>query len=124
MSEKPEIITIRQAANQLGISPQTIRRFCNHGLLYHVRRTRAGYRIFTPAQVDEIDLAVNLHACGMSLTEIKKYLRLARSGVSTASSRKLLLQTKKRQLWQELSALQKNIDFIERQEELIDESQK
>lgn len=124
MSEKPETITARQAANQLGVSPQTIRRFCNHGLLYNVRRTRTGYRIFTPAQVDELNLAVHLRACGLSLAETKKYLRLSRVGASTASERKLLLQTKKRQLWLQLSDLRKNIDFIERQEELIDESRK
>lgn len=123
MDEPAATYTVKQVANQLNVTPRIIRRYCDHGLLYHVRRTRTGYRIFTPAQVDELRLAVQLRACGLSLAETKKYLRLARVGASTASGRKLLLQTKKRQLWLQLTDLQKSIDFIERQEELLDKSQ-
>ncbi len=122
MNNAPEIITIKQAAERLGVATQVVRRCCNYGLISGVRRTRSGRRLFTPAQVDELSLAIHLRACGLSLAETKQYLRLARSGNSTASARKLLLQTKKRQLWLQLSDLQKNIDFIERQEELLDQA--
>lgn len=121
MDNSSETITMKQAAERLGVTTQTIRRCCNYGLVYGLRRTRSGRRIFTPAQVDELSLAIRLRSCGLSLAETKKYLRLARLGASTAPARKLLLQTKKRQLWLQLSDLQQNIDFIERQEELLDQ---
>jgi hypothetical protein len=53
-------------------------------------------------------------------TELKKYTRLFRQGEETLAERKAMLETQKRQLWQELEDKQQGIDFLERQVELIE----
>lgn len=57
----------------------------------------------------------------MSQAELKQYTRLFRQGKDTLAERKAMLETQKRQLWQELEDRQQGIDFLERQTELIDQ---
>ncbi len=115
-----ETLSLRQASSILGITTSKLRRFCNRGLIQHVRRTKSGYRILSMAQVDWVKTLVYFDRCGMSTAEIKKYRDLCRKGRITLTERKAILLTKKRQLWQELEDLRENIDFIERKEELFD----
>lgn len=49
----------------------------------------------------------------MKIPELKKYVRLCRTGQKTVPERKALLETQKRQLWQELEDIQAGINFIE-----------
>lgn len=111
---KEELNTTKQASQILGVPKYTIRSYCNKGLVPHVRRARNGYRIFTPGQVDWLRTIIKLRAAGMGINELKKYVALCRKGNSTIVERKAMLETQKRQLWQELENIQAGIDFIER----------
>lgn len=114
--------TTKQVGERLGISPHTIRFYCNKGLVAHVRRSRNGYRLFTEQQVDWLKTLVCLSRCGFSVPEMKRYTGLCRNGVGTAPERKAMLETKKRQLWQKLEDIHSSIDFIERKQELFDQN--
>lgn len=56
----------------------------------------------------------------MGINELKKYAALCRKGNSTIAERKAMLETQKRQLWQEFENIQAGIDFIERKNEVFD----
>jgi len=58
----------------------------------------------------------------MGVDELKKYVALCRRGDSTIPERKAMLETKKRQLWQELEEIHTGIDFIERKTEVLDKA--
>lgn len=120
--EEPEYYTTKQVGKELQISTYAIRRLCGKGLVPHVKRARNGYRIFTPEQVTWLKTLIHLRNSGMSTAELKKYANLCRAGESTIPERKAMLETKKRQLWQELEDIQSNIDFIERKIEIFDKS--
>ena len=57
---------------------------------------------------------------GMNWAMLRSYMELERAGHRTVAERKAMLETKKRQLWQELEDIQSYIDFIERKEEIFD----
>lgn len=116
-----DAITLPIAAQNLGVSSWTLRRFCNSGFIPHVRRNRQGYRLLEPWQVDLLQVLIGLERCGCTRRELRKYSALYRQGDSTLAERKALLLTRKRQLWQELEDRQSGIDFIERQEEIIEQ---
>ena len=64
---------------------------------------------------------LELRQAGFKPADLKRYARLFRQGAETLPERKALLETQKRQLWQELEERQQSIDYLERQIELIDQ---
>lgn len=83
----------------------------------HVSHNQFGRRIFTEDQIDRIALIYGLQSAGFDRESLKRYF-----GTKDIELQKSLLATQKRQLWQEITARQKSIDFIERQEDLVNSS--
>ena len=50
--EETKMLTISEAARQIGVSAKTLRAWADKGLVPHVRLP-SGYRRFTPAQIEE-----------------------------------------------------------------------
>ncbi len=117
------LYTIQDASAVLGISGQVLRRLCNSGLIPNVRRNGHGFRVLEDWQIDYARTILGLRQAGMGQAELKKYTRLFRQGKETLAERKALLETQKRQLWQELEDRQQGIDFLERQVELLEQEQ-
>ena len=90
-------------------------------MIPHVRRNRAGYQIFTVDQVDLMGLLLGLENAGMPRKSLKRLAGLIRQGDATLAEQKAMLETQRRQFWQELEDSQRGIDVIERQIELIDQ---
>lgn len=114
-------ITMREVSERLGVKSQVLRRYCNRGFVPGMIRVLPGRpRVFTEEQVDYLRLALFLTRAGFTTKDLRKYIALLRKGgTESDAERKAMLITHKRQVWQELEDLQKTIDFIERQEELI-----
>lgn len=119
--EEQDTFTMRQASQILGVSSQRLRRYCNRGLVPGVRQPVLGKsRTFTAEQMNSLRLAHFLTVAGCRVEDIRKYLWLAREDTKQARKEQLsILNTHKRQVWQELEDLQATIDFLERQEELL-----
>ena len=103
----------KQVAQQLGITSRQIRSYCALGIIPNLKRSLTGYYTFTESQINQLQVIANLRRCELKNHEIKTYFR------STPTIQKQILGTKKQQLWQKLDDIRKNIDFIERQEDLI-----
>lgn len=110
---EPKTYTIRQASDLLSIKTGTLRHYCNLGLIPGLKRNRAGQRIFSEEQFNQLRNIAYFFRCELTSREIKKYLH------SSPAEQKQILGTKKQQLWQKLDAIRQNIDFIERQEDLL-----
>ncbi len=118
------VYTIRQASEQIGISVWTVRRLCRNGMVPYVRRSRAGYQVLTAEQVNLIKTLVALEKAGMPRKSLKRFAGLLRQGDQSLPERKAMLETQRRQFWQELEDIQRGIDVIERQIEIIDREMK
>lgn len=119
--EHPEEYTLQEVATRLSTSRYVLSRFCNSGLIPHVRRNRRGYRVLTPEQIDLADILLKMKQADFTKSELKRYARLYRQGDAAAAERLAILTTKKHQIHNEIRRCQSIIDFIERQEELQNE---
>lgn len=114
-------ITMREASERLGVKSRVLRKYCNLGFVPGLTHCLPGQkRTFTDEQIDYLRQADFLTRAGFTAKDLRKYLMLSRKKGEVASKeRKAMLMTHKRQVWQELEDLQRTIDFLERQEELL-----
>jgi DNA-binding transcriptional MerR regulator len=70
------MLTISQVAKQLNINIQTIYFYEKKGLIPSLNRSEAGYRLFTPKDVQRIIFILRNKKLGLTLEEIKELLNL------------------------------------------------
>lgn len=69
---------ISQAAEASGCHLETIRYYEKIGLLPHPARTDSGYRVYTSADIEQLQFIARGRDLGFSLEEIRSLLQLAR----------------------------------------------
>lgn len=69
-------LLIGQLASKFGVSPQAIRYYEQLGLLKQPERNRSGYRLYTMAAQDRLQIIRSAQNFGLSLHEIKELLDL------------------------------------------------
>lgn len=69
-----------QAAKILGIGVQTLHYYEREGLLPVAKRTPAGYRLYSPEQVERVTFIRKAQSLGLPLEEIKMILAITEHG--------------------------------------------
>lgn len=69
---------------------QTLKFYCNEGLIPNVKRDNNNRRIFDERDIKWIKDLICLKKCGMSIQEMKEYMGLCMQGESTILLRKEL----------------------------------
>lgn len=72
--------TISEVADKYGISPHTLRYYDKEGLLFTIKRSDAGIRIFDDEDLAWLDILTCLKATGMPLKDIKQFLLWVKEG--------------------------------------------
>ena len=80
--------TMKGACEATGMSYETLKFYCNQGLLPNVKRDAHNHRIFDNHDIGWLKSLTCLRNCGMSLAEMKEYLALCLGGVPTIPERK------------------------------------
>lgn len=78
------------------MSYQTLKFYCNEGLIPNVQRDKNNYRIFDDNNINWIKSLACLKKCGMRIDEMKTYLNLCLQGMSSITERKAMLDEKKK----------------------------
>lgn len=112
MSKEKKFYTMKQACEKTGLSYDTLKFYCNEGLVPNVKRDKNNYRIFNDNDIAWIDSLSCLKNCDMSIVEMKEYLRLCLEGESSIPERKLILDAKLRELEHKIQKINDSIDFI------------
>lgn len=86
--------TMMQVCREVGMTYQTLKFYCNEGLVPNVKRDKNNRRIFDEKDIKWINDLTCLKRCGMSIQEMKEYLDLCLQGASTIPLRKELLAKK------------------------------
>ena len=86
--------TMMQVCRELDMTYQTLKFYCNEGLVPNVKRDKNNRRIFDEKDVKWIHDLSCLKKCGMSIQEMKEYLALCLEGESTIKARKEMLDKK------------------------------
>ncbi len=105
--------TMKQVCKETGLSYETLKFYCNQGLIPNVKRDKNNYRIFSDNDIAWIKNLNCLKNCGMSISEMQKYINLCLLGESSIPERKIILENKKNNLIQQMNFIQECIDYID-----------
>lgn len=105
--------TMKEACEASGLPYETLKFYCNKGLVPNVKRDENNRRVFDDRDIAWIKSLICLKRCGMSIAEMQEYLQLCLQGASSIPERKLLLEAKRALLVEELAQVQASIDYID-----------
>ena len=105
-------MTIKEAAENTGISIDNLRYYERIGLIPEVPRTKSGIRNYDELALSWIDFAMRFKRGGMSLEAIREYIQLALQGEDTKPARKEILLDAKDDLEKKMAEIQESLDVI------------
>jgi DNA-binding transcriptional MerR regulator len=108
MIAQPEAtLTIKQMAAQSGLSEYTLRYYEKVGLIEPVTRDRSsGHRRYSTDTVRTVESLSCLRASGLSLEDMRTYLRLREYGVEAAAEQKALFLAHAEEVAEEIRRLE------------------
>ena len=113
--------TMMQVCRELDMTYQTLKFYCNEGLVPGVKRDNNNRRIFDEKDVKWIKDLTCLKKCGMSIQEMKEYLELCLQGESSIIPRKKMLAKKQDALRISLKELEDSIAYIDWKQNFYDD---
>ncbi|MGN0311233.1 MAG: MerR family transcriptional regulator [Lachnospiraceae bacterium] len=115
------MFTMKQACEQTGLSYETLKFYCNQGLVPNVKRDENNRRIFSEKDIAWIKSLQCLKNCGMGIAEMKEYIELCIVGESSIPRRKQILEEKRQDLLARQKAIQESIDYIDWKQQFYDD---
>lgn len=112
--------SMKQACKELGMTYETLRFYCDEGLVPNVKRDKNNYRNFDERNLNWLKSLQCLKRCGMSIKDMKKYMRLCLQGASTIDERKAILAVQKEILLGQINEIQKSVAYIDEKQEYFD----
>ncbi len=97
---------IGQLADQVGVSPKTVRYYESIGLLAEPDRTASGYRDYDERALARLRFVRDAQATGLSLAEIASVLELKAAGKGSCAHTTALLQRHLAELDEQIERLQ------------------
>lgn len=113
--------TMMQVCRELDMTYQTLKYYCNEGLVPNVKRDKNNRRVFDEKDVKWIKDLTCLKRCGMSIQEMRDYLELCLQGESTIPQRKEMLYKKQQSLLASIKELEDSVDYINWKQNFYDD---
>ena len=108
-----DMYTMKQACEQTGLSYETLKFYCNQGLVPNVKRDEKNRRVFDDRNIAWINSLTCLKNCNMGIGEMLEYLQLCLEGPGSIPRRQIILQKKREQLLLESKRIQDSINYID-----------
>lgn len=105
--------SMKEACEKTGLAYETLKFYCNQGLVPNVKRDKNNHRVFDDRDLAWIQSLNCLKNCDMSISEMKKYIELCLAGEASIPERKEILRKKKDSLLEQMKLLQEAIDYID-----------
>lgn len=113
--------TMMQVCKEADMTYQTLKYYCNEGLVPNVKRDKNNRRIFDDRDLKWIKDLVCLKRCHMTIQEMKLYLDLCLQGESTIPQRKEILAQKRDSLVESIQRLYDCVDYIDWKQSFYDD---
>ncbi|GLV60639.1 MerR family transcriptional regulator [Dictyobacter sp. S3.2.2.5] len=111
---QPESFTIQELSKQSGLSEPTLRYYEKIGLLQPVPRDpRSGHRRYPAHTVRVVNALSCLRASGLSIEDMRTYLRLLEKGPQGTAQQKELFQAHVVELERQIERLQLRKQYLE-----------
>lgn len=115
------IYTMMQVCKEANMTYQTLKFYCNQGLIPNVKRDKNNRRIFDERDVEWIKNLICLKRCDMSIQEMKEYLELCLQGEKSIPRRKEMLAQKQEALRLSIQELEESVRYIDWKQNFYDE---
>jgi len=112
--------SMKEACELTGLTYETLKYYCNEGLIPNVERDKHNFRIFSEENISWIKSLICIKNCGMSIKEIKEYNDLYFEGNSTIPRRKEILANKKIELLKQIASLEESVSYIDHKQAYYD----
>ena len=107
-------LSIADASERTGLSPDTLRYYERDGLMLHaVGRSATGHRRYTETDLRWIRLITRLRATGMPIRDVRGYADLVREGDGNEQERLDLLRAHRQQVLAQLAEVQDHLGAID-----------
>lgn len=113
--------TMKQACARTSLPYETLKFYCNQGLVPNVKRDGRNRRVFDDRDIAWINSLTCLKNCGLGIEEMKRYIELCLLGESSIPARKEMLGSKREQLLKKQQELQAALDYIDWKQNFYDE---
>lgn len=105
--------TISEVASRLGVAPSTLRYYESEGLLPAVERTASGRRQFSDRDVEACRVIECLKRSGLSIKQIKDFMRMVVDGDATLGDRLALFRARRQAVEQEMRELEQVLGVLD-----------
>lgn len=115
------LYTMMQVCRKLDMTYQTLKFYCNEGLVPNVKRDKNNRRVFDERDVAWLSSLTCLKKCGMSIQEMKDYLAMCLEGEVSIPERKKMLARKQEALREQIKELEDSVAYIDWKQNFYDE---
>ncbi|MGN1294805.1 MAG: MerR family transcriptional regulator [Bacilli bacterium] len=113
--------SMKETCKLVNMSYETVKFYCNEGLIPNVKRDKNNYRIFDEQDIAWIHGLQCLKNCGMGIKEMKKYMELCLIGASSIPQRKEMLQEKVLALKEKQKEIDEALAYIDKKMKYYDD---
>ena len=113
--------TMKDVCRETGMTYETLKFYCNEGLVINVKRDANNHRVFDDRDVAWIKSLTCLKNCGMSIQQMKVFIELCLQGEASIPERKVILARRRDELLVRMADLQSSIDYIDRKQGFYDD---
>lgn len=113
--------SMKDVCKKTNLPYETLKYYCNEGLIPNVKRDSNNYRIFDDRDIAWIKSLSCLKKCGMSIAEMKQYVKLCLQGKKSIPERKTILYHRKEILLHKLQELNECIEYIDTKQQFYDD---
>lgn len=112
--------TMKEVSDRTGLPYETLKFYCNQGLVPNVKRDSQNHRVFDDRDVAWINSLTCLKNCSMGIREMRQYVILCLEGEASIPERKVILESKRQALEEERRRIDQAIAYIDRKQAFYD----
>ncbi len=105
--------SMKEACRMTNMNYENLKFYCNEGLVPNVKRDKNNYRVFSDNDIKWIQSLGCLKRCGMTINEMKEYLKLCLKGEGSIPERKIILEKKREALLKAKKEIDDSLAFID-----------
>lgn len=113
--------TMKDICTEANMTYETLKFYCNQGLVPNVKRDKNNHRIFDEHDLAWVKSLTCLKKCHMSIAEMKEYLAMCLDGPASIPQRKKMLTAKQEELTREMQILQEGLEYIDWKQHFYDD---
>ena len=116
-----KMYTMMQVCKEANMTYQTLKYYCNEGLVPNVKRDKNNRRIFDERDLKWSKNLICLKKCDMNIQEMKEYLDLCMQDESTIHQRKEMFTKKRNALLASIEELKDHVEYIDWKQAFYDD---